>query len=449
MPADQGSNAASMDSAFLRRDSVGLALVLLTSISAIGFVDRIVLNVLVEPIRAEFGLSDTEMGLLSGFAFGLLNVVLGLFVARLAEKVRRLSLIALGTLLWSVATASTGFATSFWQLFAARVGVGVGEAIGLPSSQSTISDFVKPARRATAMSILLLAPPIGAFLGAAGGSLVAAHLGWRYTFFFAAAPGLVLALALHLLLAEPPRGRYDAGDVETVPPIGAVLARFFKVKTLFHVVAGSTLASLAGFGINTFFAAMLMRRYGFTLLEAGLANGLVAAVPATISVMMGGMVADRLAPRMPHAYARVPAVAMMIAPVLFIAGLLQDNAWAALALLSVAALFQFAYLGVTYGTIHNLMQPRMRVTSSAFTNIVFSLVGGGLGPLLIGAASDGLAARGLSQGAALASAMGGTALVYLWSALHYRLAERTMDADLASALAGRGAPTAAAPGMPH
>jgi len=446
---EQGSPAATSDRAFLRRDSGGLALVLLTSISAIGFVDRIVLNVLVEPIRKDFGLSDLQMGLLSGFAFGLLNVVLGLFVARLAEKRRRLSLIALGTLLWSLATAATGLATGFWHLFAARVGVGVGEAIGLPSSQSTVSDFVKPARRATAMSVLLLAPPIGAFLGAAGGSLVAAHLGWRYTFFFAAAPGLVLAVLLHVLLAEPPRGRYDTGDVETVPPISAVVARFFQVKTLFHVVAGSALASLAGFGINTFFAAMLMRRYGFTLLEAGLANGLVAAVPATISVMMGGLIADRLAARMPHSYARVPAVAMAITPLLFIAGLWQHNAWAALALLSVAALFQFVYLGVTYGTIHNMMHPRMRVTSSAITNIIFSLIGGGLGPLLIGAASDWLAAHGMSPGTALATAMGATSLVYLWSALHYRLAERTMATDLAAAREGTGAAPAPMAGAPH
>lgn len=449
MSDEPGSGAASTDRAFLRRDSAGLALVLLTSISTFGFVDRIVLNVLVEPIRTEFGLNDTEMGLLSGLAFAVLNVVLGLVVARLAEKVRRLSLIALGTLLWSLATAWTGFAMSFGQLFAARIAVGVGEAIGLPSSQSTVSDYFKPSRRATAMSVLLLAPPIGAFLGAAGGSLVASMFGWRRVFLFAAVPGLVLAVLLHLLLSEPPRGRYDRGDVETVPSIGAVLARFFRVKTLFHVVAGSTLASLAGYGINTFYAAMLMRRYGFSLLEAGLLNGLIAAVPATISVMAGGMIADRLARRMPHAYARVPAVAMAVAPVLFIAGLCFQNAWAALALLFTAALFQFVYLGVSYGTIHNLMHPRMRVTSSAITNVIFSLIGGGLGPLLIGAASDWLAGEGLSPGTALASAMGGTSLVYLWSALHYHLAERTMPADLAAAREGDGGAPVPMAGAPH
>lgn len=433
------------DRAWARRDSAGLALVLLTSISAIGFVDRIVLNVLVEPIRQEFGLNDTEIGLLSGFAFAVLNVALGLIVARMAEKTRRLSLIAVGTLLWSLATAWTGFATSFAQLFAARIAVGVGEAIGLPSSQSAVSDYFKPARRATAMSVLMLAPPIGAFVGAAGGSLVATHFGWRYTFYFAAAPGVVLAVLTHLLLAEPPRGRYDSGDVETVPPLSAVLKRFVRVKTLTHIVAGSAIASMVGFGFNTFFAAMLTRRYGFTLLEAGMANGFIAAIPATVSVMMGGAIADRLAKRMPHSYARVPAVSLAIAPFLLIAGLAQTNAWAALPLLALGALFQFTYLGCTYGTIHNLMHPRMRVTSSAITSAIFALVGGGLGPLVIGAASDRLALS-LDPGAALAAAMSGSILLYWWAALHYRLAERTMDADLAAARAGfSAAPTTAHP----
>lgn len=438
----------SADTAFRRRDSATLALVLLTSISTFGFVDRIVLNVLVEPIRKEFVLTDTEIALLSGLAFAMLNVVLGLVVARMAERMRRLSLIALGTMLWSLATAYTGFATSFVHLFIARIGVGVGEAVGLPSSLSTVSDFYRPARRATAMSVLMLAPPIGAFVGAAGGALVAAHFGWRDAFIFAAVPGLVLAMLVHLFLSEPPRGRYDAGDVGAVPPVRAVLVRFFQVKTVFHVVAGSTVASMVGFGFNTFFAAMLARRYGFSVLEAGLANGFVAAVPATLSVMMGGAIADRLAKRMPHSYARVPAVSLAISPVLLIAGLMQGNVWAALALLSFGALFQFTYLGCTYGTIHNLMHPRARVTTSAITNAIFSLIGGGLGPLLIGVASDRLALR-YEPGVALAGAMGGAMLLYWWAALHYRLAERTMDADFAAARAGIGAVPAPLKGAVH
>ena len=159
--------------ASMRRDSPWLALVLLTAISTVGFIDRIVMNVLAVPIQGEFHLSDTQVGLLTGLAFAVLNVVLGIAVARHAERGHRLTLIAVGTLLWSLATAACGLVGNFVQLLFARIGVGVGEAVGLPAAQSVLSDYFPPSRRATAMSVFLLAPPVGAFLGSAGGGWVA------------------------------------------------------------------------------------------------------------------------------------------------------------------------------------------------------------------------------------------------------------------------------------
>src|SRR3569623_1220790 len=155
-----------------RRDAPGLALTLLTAILTVGFIDRIVMNVLAVPIQAEFHLTDTQVGLLTGFAFALLNVTLGIAVARYAERGNRMGLIVVGTLLWSLATAACGFVGNFTQLLLARVGVGVGEAVGLPANQSVLGDYIPPEQRATAMSILMLSPPIGAFIGAAGGGWV-------------------------------------------------------------------------------------------------------------------------------------------------------------------------------------------------------------------------------------------------------------------------------------
>src|SRR4051812_34827409 len=152
-----------------RRDAPWLALMLLTAIMTVGFIDRIVMNVLAVPVQKEFGITDTQVGLLTGLAFAVLNVTLGIAVARYAERGHRLTLIALGTLLWSLATAACGFVTNFAQLLLARVGVGVGEAVGLPANQSTLADYFPPEKRATAMSVLMLSPPIGAFIGAAGG----------------------------------------------------------------------------------------------------------------------------------------------------------------------------------------------------------------------------------------------------------------------------------------
>ena len=182
--------------ASMRRDSPWLALILLTAISTVGFIDRIVMNVLAVPIQVEFELSDTQVGLLTGLAFAVLNVALGIVVARYAERGNRMSLIAVGTLLWSIATAACGLVTSWVQLLFARIGVGVGEAVGLPAAQSVLSDYFPPEKRATAMSVFLLAPPIGAFLGSAGGSWIGQEYGWREAFLIATIPGALLALAM-------------------------------------------------------------------------------------------------------------------------------------------------------------------------------------------------------------------------------------------------------------
>ncbi|MDE2597511.1 MAG: MFS transporter [Sphingomonadales bacterium] len=416
----------------VRRDSPRLALIVLTAIGTAGFIDRIVMNVLVEPLKREFGLSDTQIGLLTGLAFAVLNVTLGIAVARLAERQRRLSLIALGTLLWSLATALCGAVTSWPALLLARVAVGVGEAVGLPANQSVIADYTPPHRRASAMSVLLLAPPLGAFIGAAGGAWVAGHWGWRWAFVAAALPGFVLAAAAWLFVAEPPRGRHDAADDGTVPPLGAVVARFWQLPSARHLVAGSTVASMVGFGLNAFFAAMLARRFGFSLIEAGLAAGVVASLPASLSVLTGGWLADRLGKTRPAAYALVPGLSLIAAAPLYALAMTRGSSTPLLVLVGLAALLQYTYLGCTYGTLQNLMSSRMRATASALLNAVYSLVGAGIGPLLLGAASDALLARGLSSGGALSLAMAGFSLVYLWAGAHYLLAARHIGPDLAA-----------------
>lgn len=420
-----------------RRDSPWLALILLTGVATVGFIDRIIVNVLVEPIKAEFGLSDTQMGLLTGLAFAVLNVSLGIVVARIAERRRRLTLIAFGTFAWSIATALCGMASNWIQLLAARIGVGVGEAVGLPANQSVIADYFPANRRATAMSVLLLAPPIGAFLGSAGGSWIGQEFGWRMAFIAAAVPGIIISILVFLFVMEPPRGRHDKGDVETVPSIGDVLNRFWKLRSARHLAMGSTLASMVGFGLNAFFAALLMRKFGLPLVQAGLFAGLLASFPATISVLMGGWLADRLGPVRPSAYALVPGISLLIGFPLYAYALTLDALVPLLALVTVAALFQYTYLGCTFGTFQNMMHPRMRATASAMLNAVYSLIGGGLGPLLIGGISDRFQAGGVDGGQALAWAMIIVTFFYLWAGAHYLLAARHVGEDLAAAREGR------------
>jgi len=408
-----------------------LALALLTSIGVVGFVDRIIMNVLAEPLRVEFGLNDTQLGIVNGLAFAVLNVVLGLVIARMAERRRRVSLIAVGTLLWSIATAACGLAATYVQLVLARVGVGVGEAVGLPSTYSVVSDYFPPERRATMMSMLNLAPPIGAFIGASGGALIAQLYGWRTALLVAAVPGLILALLLALFIAEPRRGGLDAGGSSgEVPPIGTVIGRYLRWPTMRHMLLGSTVASMVGFGLNAFLAAYLVRRFGFTLVQAGLVAGMVASLPSTLSILGAGWVSDRLARRgNRRGYALVPAITLLVSAPLYAFAITRDEPAMIVALVGLCGLFQYTYLGPTQGTFQNMLSARMRATGSAFTGMIYTLVGGGFGPLVLGMVSDFYVREGEAPGIALGLAMATISVLYLWAAFHYWRASRSIEAD--------------------
>jgi MFS family permease len=393
----------------------------LAAISTCGFIDRIIMNVLVQPIKAEFQLSDTEIGLVTGLAFAMLNVVLGIWVARIAERRRRITLIGIGTFFWSIATAACGTATSFVTLALARVGVGVGEAVGLPASQSVISDYFPRHKRTTAMAVLLLAPPLGAFLGSAGGATIAQAYGWRAAFVAASIPGFILALVVMLTVAEPPRGQHDDLEDESVPPYRAVLARMWQRHAFRHLLAGSTIASMVGFGLNAFLAAFLFRKFGYSIRDAGIVAGLIASLPATLGVLGAGWLADRMARRDSRAYGTIPGVSLLLATPIYILAVTRESAPVAIGLLALAATVQYCYLAPSQGVFQNLMHPRMRASSYATVQIFYSIIGGGLGPLLVGGLSDHFApdASPAGSSAGLSMALAVTAIFYLWAALHF------------------------------
>jgi predicted MFS family arabinose efflux permease len=418
-----------------RRSSPRFALFLITLVGLIGFVDRIVVNALVEPLKAEFGLSDQQIGLL-GFAYSALNIVLGVVVARFAESRRRLTFTTVGTLLWSVAATGCGFVQSWYQLLAARIAVGVGEAVGLPANQSLVADYFPPNRRATAMSVLLLAAPLGAFVGLAGGGYVAQIWGWRWAFIVTGLPGIVIAGVIWLFLKEPARGGHDAATDDAVPPIGAVVRRFLELPSARHLVIGSAIGAMIGFGLIAFLSALMTRRFGLSVGDAGLTTALISSIPAAISTIAGGVIADRLAPRLPSSYALVPAISLLLAAPLYLIAFTRGDLAPFVVFTMLAAVLQFSFLGVTVGTLQNMMHPRMRATANALTNIFGGLIGG-MGPVIVGTLSDRLAAAGLPSHLALGHAMAGAALMSLWAAAHYFVAARTVAADLALVREGR------------
>ena len=428
---------------------------LLLAVSMFGFVDRQIIAALGQPIKRDLGLSDAELGLLGGLAFALLNTAVSIPIARLAERARRVTIYAIGVFLWSLATMACGLASGFAQLLVARICVGVGEA-SAPAVSSMIADYYPRDRRASAMAVYVLAVPAGALIGAAGGGFIAQHADWRLAFVAAGAPGLLLALLLILTVREPLRGHYDppGQGQASPPPVSAVFGRMVQRPAFLHVMMGSTLASAGGFAINIFLAQYFFRRFGLDFATSGLISGLISALAGSVSMLGGGLVADALGRKDPRFYALTPGLGCLLAAPLYVLAFLQAGWPAAVALLMLTGLVQYAYMAPSMGLAQNLMEPRMRATAAAVVGIMTNLVGAGLGPLIVGALSDGLARRafpgdfaaacagaraaetaaagacGAASAAGLQQACMLGALIYLWGAVHFALAARTLKRDL-------------------
>ena len=405
------------------------ALALLLAGYLLSFVDRTILGIVQQSMKLELGLSDAQLGLLGGTAFALLYSTLGLPVARLAERGHRVRIVATAMLIWSLATIACGAAVGFVSLFVARVVVGIGEAGGTPPSHALLAAFHAPARRARAIGIYSLGVPLGILAGALLGGFVAARFGWRAAFVAAGTPGLLLA-PLILTIREPGASR----TLGTIPPLGEALAALTRVPALRHLTAGIVVASFTGYALVGFLPTLLMRRSGFDIAEAGLATGLITGVGGGVGTFLGGWLVARLQPHDSRWIGWVPALGLAFAAPLFATAFLAANVGTAIALAFVASIGQFLYLGPTYGTAQTLVAPTMRATTSAAILLLVNLIGLGLGPPLLGAASDALLS-GRDSGTALALAMAGFAAAFLLAAWHYARAARTIVADLDRAAA--------------
>ena len=428
-------------------------LLLFTLVSTFGFIDRIIVQILVQPIKAELHVSDAQMGLLGGLTFGVLYALLSIPIARMAERKNRIAIISISTALWSFATAVSGFTSSFTQLVLARIGVGIGEAGGSPATVSVIADYFPRERRGSAMAIYSLAVPLGAFLGGRVGGYAALHWGWRAAFLIVGLPGVFLALLQWLTLRDPRRGQNDPNvDVSNTPPFSAVLRRFAQRSSLIHVVLGATISTVAGYGLSFFMAAYLSRHFGLNTSQAGLRVGLISSVPAALSIMAGGFLADRAGRRKAYWYALIPAIGTSLSAPLYIAAFRANTADMSTVFLAISATCAYTYIPAVAAIVQNMMEPRMRASAVAITGLIYTLVGQGLGPLLVGKLSDhfarvafagdfdfvchadaGVVAVTCGQAAAtgLQGALVLWALLYLWSGAHLALGARTLGRDLA------------------
>lgn len=392
MPALSG-HPETADALAMRRR--GLTLTLLTIAYFFSYMDRQILAILQELIRADLALSDTQLGLVAGFAFAIFYATLGIPVARLADRGNRVNIIAIALALWSAMTAVCGLAQNFVQLLLARIGVGVGEAGSSPPSHSIIADLYPPEKRAGAMGVYSL----GVVLGAAGGSIIggelAAAFGWRVAIMAVGLPGIALAVVLKLVIVEPRRGLSDAALVAegeahgTMPPLAQGFRALFGTPAAFHLVMGVTITSLIGYGHTAFGPSFLIRSYDFALTDISRFVAPIGAVMGTGSALIGGWLANVVARRYGlYAQSWLVLVLKTIGlPLSFIFYLSTDVTFGLLAYFA-SLLLTNTYLGPTFALIQGLAPLRMRALWAAITLLVINLIGLGLGPTLIGVISD-------------------------------------------------------------
>lgn len=405
-----------------------LLLVVLFLVGTSNFVDRNIIGVLLEPIKAEFGASDTMLGLLSGLSFAVFYATLGLPVARWADRGDRRFIITLSLTVWSVMTALCGMAQSFWQLALARVGVGAGEAGAIPPAQSLIADYFPPDRRARAIGVFMLSSMAGYILGMAGGGWIAQNYGWRTAFLAVGLPGLALAILARWILKEPrhlPQFRVDPTAQESISDTCRAL---FAKAAYRNIVWAMIIYYLMAYGALIFTVPFVIRVHNLTVAEAGAIFGGVSAVGAVLGSIFGGSLADRLAKRDMAVFAWLPGWGLIAALPLYEAALLAPSVTAMAAILLVASTLLAGVVPPIFAALLSVCGSSRRAMAVAIVFFFANLVGLGAGPVVAGALSDYFAlAYGPADG--LRYAMMIMMCAFLPSGFFMLRAARTMRAD--------------------
>ncbi len=370
-------------------------LVIMGAVSALAYMDRNILNVLLTPIKKEIGASDTAMGLLTGAAFAVFYATAAIPLARFVDFGNRRNLLTASLAVWSVATALCGAAGSYVQLLIARIGVAFGEAPSTPAIMSILADIYPPDRRATAIGVTLIGTGVGVMLGSVFGGLLAQHFGWRTAFVVVGLPGVIVAALMWLTVAEPMRGASEGGlkedpDSETV---WRTLRYLMGVPTVVLIALAKTCVQIGSQASLIWFPTFLIRVHGFTVGQTGLYYGVAIAAATTLAAVIGGPIADRLAGRSVVWYLRFCVLSMLLSGPISAALAFTPSA-------HLAVLFVFLYgftssLNTTPSMAAALaiVRPRMRGVMTAGVNFIFNVVGATAGGLIIGWLNDQLAPR--------------------------------------------------------
>lgn len=398
-----------------------LVLALLTAAYTLSFIDRQIVAILLDDIKADIDASDARMGLLIGSSFAIFYTLAGIPIARWADVGSRRTIIALGIATWSVFTALQAAARSFVPLSLARIGVGVGEAALSPPAHSLITDLYPAHRRNTAMAIYATGIYLGILLAYQLGGRLGDAVGWRMTLVWVGLPGVLLAIAIRFAVPEPPR----TVDRSVHPSLRRALATLARIRAFHACAFGAALASFAGYSVSIFTPAWFQRAHGMTKGEVGASVGWIVGVGGMLGAFAGGWLADRLARRDPRWHLRVPAASAALTVIAWWAVMFAPSRAAAIACYVPYAICTAAYLGPVFGTVQRIVAPSMRATAASVVLFVLNLIGLGLGPVVTGKLSDHYAHLG--PGAGLGRALTIVGSLGLVAAALFWLGSRTLD----------------------
>jgi len=367
---------------------------ILVVVYTFNFIDRQIVGILAVPIKADLGLTDTQLGLMGGLAFALFYTGLGIPVAILADRWKRTWIMTAALTIWSGMTAACGLATNFWQLFMARLGVGVGEAGGVAPAYSLISDYFPSHQRARALSVYSFGIPIGSALGILFGGYIASKIDWRFAFFAVGIAGILVAPIFKLTVAEPPRGQYDVKGPDAPAPTLVEIVQLLMQKPSFWLISlGASASSMMGYGLFFWLPSFLVRSFGLELLEASVFYAGILLIGGIAGTWAGGYMADRFGAGKRGNYVIIPAVAFLLTIPLYVMAILSPNLTTTFFALLIPTGLGLAWLGPVLSAIQHVVPSTMRATASAIFLFINNLIGIGAGTVALGIISDNLEAR--------------------------------------------------------
>jgi predicted MFS family arabinose efflux permease len=421
---------------------------ILMAIYVANHLDRVALGLLLEEIKHDLVLTDTQLGLLSGLAFALFYAVMGLPIARWADRGNRVTIISVTAGLWSVAVVLCGAAGNFVQLLLARVCVGIGEAGCVPPAHSLIADYFSRAERPRATSLYTLSGSIAFIIGYFATGWLNQVFDWRMVFAIIGLPGIALAAIAWFTLKEPrtglpmPSGR-QADAHEPVPPVREVLVTLARIPAFRHLLVCFSIWYFFGYGLMQWQPTFFIRSHGLDTGMIGTVFALIIGVAGVVGTLVGGELATRLAAGNERRQLHFGACAFVIFAIFTGCAFLAPSAGLAFAALAVANLGGNLAHGPMLSTIQTLVPPRMRAMSMAIIYLFANMIGLGLGPLAAGMLSDGLVPMFGAE--SLRYALLALCPGYFWAALHLWLASRKVESDIARAVGSLAADARAEP----